>query len=807
MSVPASAISSARATPRREWPRLVALLAGGYAISGGVVTLIGWAIPLPRLTDWADRGISMFPNTAIGAMAAGLGLVGLLRLSGAGPLLPGLTRAFATVAALLGGLTLAQHITGMNLGIDELLFEGTWGQAASAAPMRIGVPASMSYLVLGVALLLATGHARARRVASVLALVPIGIAALSLTGYWFGANQLFGIGRFTGIAWQTATIISALGVGLLAAIPEHGLVALLRRDDPGGLLARHMLVPIVAIPLLLGWLRIVGERGGVFDPALGTSVRTLAEIALFLAFLWWTARAISAQAAETRRTSEALRISEERFTRFMQSLPGLAWLKDLEGRYVYANEAGLRAVGRPADEVYGKTDHDLFPPELAAQFAANDRLALANERGHQSVETFTHHDGARRPLLVSKFPVPGSDGRPAFVGGIGIDIADRLHAEEALLQAHRRKDEFLATLAHELRNPLAPIRFAVHLFKSPAVAPAEFQRTVAVVERQVEQMARLLDDLLDVSRISHGKLSLRREPVDLATVVDRAVETSQPLLQSREHPLRIHLPSAPLRFEADPVRLAQVLSNLLNNAAKYSPPGRPITLEAAHREDEVILSVRDEGLGIPADMLPRVFDIFAQVKRSSDHSQGGLGIGLSLVRGIVELHGGEVEARSDGPDRGSEFLVRLPARRASPPAAAPPAAKIPAPETTMRRRILVADDLRDAADGIATLLRAHGHDVRCAYDGEEAVTVAREFRPEIALLDIGMPGLTGHEVCRVLRREPWAETVTIIAITGWGQEADRRLAEEAGFDRHLVKPVDIGTILALLDNVPAPPSG
>lgn len=786
----------------RSWDLLasVAWSAGLCAILGGIVTLIGWVIPAPRLTDWLGLGISMFPNAALAAIFTGLAVILTARRAANGRRRL-LVRALASLPALLGALTLLQHLTGLNFGIDEALIKGTWGQAASASPMRIGIPASTSFLLLGLALLLATGSRPARRIASGLALLPVGIAALSLTGYWFGANQLYGLARYTGISWQTAALVAALGLGVAATIREHGLAALLRRNDPGGVLARRMLLPIIVIPFGLGWMRVVGERAGYFDPVFGTAVRTLAEIALFLGFLWWTAASVSAHASAARRATRALRSSEERFTRFMQCLPGLAWIKDLSGRYVFANDAALRAFQRTRGSLYGHTDPDFLPPEIAADFIANDQRAIATGGpGVKVVETLRDpDDGAIRSSIVSKFPIHGADGRPALVGGIAIDITDRLQAEEALRDAHRRKDEFLATLAHELRNPLAPIRFAVHLFRNQSLDSADFRRSLDVVERQVQQMTRLLDDLLDISRISHGKLTLRREPLDLSTVIQRAIETSQPALDEGHHHLEPHLPAEPIVLEADPVRLAQVISNLLNNAAKFSPPGSRITLRAESTAGEVRLIVQDHGIGIPADKLPGLFEMFSQVHRPAARG-GGLGIGLSLVRGLVELHGGRVEAASDGPDRGSTFTVRLPARADAPFSNG--AAPVAVTGDHAPRRILVADDLRDGADSLGMLLRDLGHHVRVVYDGTAAVAAAGEFRPEIALLDIGMPHLTGHEVCRRLRAEPWGRDILIVAITGWGQETDRRLAAEAGFDHHFVKPVDLPTLLGLLAGPP-----
>jgi signal transduction histidine kinase/ActR/RegA family two-component response regulator len=370
-------------------------------------------------------------------------------------------------------------------------------------------------------------------------------------------------------------------------------------------------------------------------------------------------------------------------------------------------------------------------------------------------------------------------------------------SEEELRSADRKKDAFLATLAHELRNPLAPIRNAAQILKAKGPLQPELEWGRAVIDRQAELMARLLDDLLDVSRISLKKVELRTEPVELASVCEAALETSRPLIEAGGHELSVSLPAEPILLEADPLRLAQVLSNLLNNAAKYTHDGGRIWLGAERQGAEVVVLVRDSGIGIDAEALPSVFEIFSQAKPTLARGHSGLGIGLSLVKGLVELHGGSVEARSDGPGRGSEFLVRLPvaARTAGREPARPREDEEP-PATGSR--ILIVDDNRDGADSLAMLLEIMGNRVRTAYDGEQALEATEAMRPEVVLLDLGMPKLSGYDVCRRIREQPWGRDVVLIALTGWGQEADRRRTEAAGFDRHMVKPVHPADLMRLL---------
>jgi PAS domain S-box-containing protein len=804
---------------------------------------------------------------------------------------------------------------------------------------------------------------------------------------------------------------------------------------------------------------------------------------------------VFADLTERRQAVEALRESEERFARFMRHLPGLAWIKDVGGRYVFANDAAVRAFRGTREGLYGRTDAEVFPPETAAQFQRNDSLALTGGTGVQVVETLEHPDGVVHHSLVSKFPIPGPDGRPALVGGMAVDITERMRAEEglrdserrfrqladampqivwtarpdgnidylnrrwteftgtpgavgnegwgpllhpddaptarerwdasvrtgepfdmeirlldrrdqsyrwhlirtvaardraggvarwfgtatdiheqkraeessrylaeasaaladvadyegtlrrvanlavpffadwagvdvaeggglrrlavahrdpekiriaheldrhyppdlraeggigavfrtgkpeimselpdellvrgakderhlqllralglksyicvpltasgvtlgvltfataesgrrytpadlalaadlanraavalentrlyqALRDADRRKDEFLATLAHELRNPLAPIRNGLQIMALAGADSAAAERARGMMERQLSQMVRLVDDLLDVSRITRGKLRLRRTRVELAGVVRDAVEASRSLIEASAHRLTVALPPEPVWLDADPVRLAQVFGNLLNNAAKYTERGGQIRLTAERFGDQVAASVTDTGIGIAAEYLPRVFEMFSQAAPALERSQGGLGIGLALVRGLVEMHGGSVEARSDGPGTGSEFVVRLPV--AAPPAPATPhAGNGAAPPPRGRKRVLVADDNQDAADSLAVLLRLWGHEVHAVHDGQEAVDAAAWFRPEVVILDIGMPRLNGYEAARHIREQA-RDGVMLVAVTGWGQEQDRRLAAEAGFDRHMTKPIDPAALEQLL---------
>jgi PAS domain S-box-containing protein len=470
---------------------------------------------------------------------------------------------------------------------------------------------------------------------------------------------------------------------------------------------------------------------------------------------------------------------------------------DLDAVIVSWNPAAERLYGYAADEVQGRPLSLLLPPDHPNDLPAILERLRVGKRVDPCEVVHVRKDGRRVDVSLSVSAIKDAAGAVTGASAICRDITERRRLEEELRQraeqlaeADRRKDEFLAMLAHELRNPLAPICTALQLVKQPGAEPAW-----QVIERQVHHLVRLVDDLLDVSRITRGKIQLRTEPVELAAVVAQGIETSRPLLEARRHQLTVSLPPEPLWLQADLTRLTQVCSNLLNNAAKYTEEGGHIWLTAQRQDNQVVLRVRDTGMGLTAQMRTQAFDLFAQGDRSPGRSQGGLGIGLTLVRQLVQLHGGSVQAFSEGPGKGSEFVVRLPLLEGVWPAG-------PAPERARGagplRRILVVDDNADAANTLAEFLGMTGHAVRMAYSGPAALEAARALRPEVVLLDIGMPGMDGYEVARRLRGEPGLEKVLLIALTGYGNEEDRRRSREATIDHHVVKPVDPGELKALL---------
>jgi PAS domain S-box-containing protein len=472
--------------------------------------------------------------------------------------------------------------------------------------------------------------------------------------------------------------------------------------------------------------------------------------------------------------------------------------KTLDGTILSWNSGAERLYGHLAEEVKGRTISLLIPPDHADELPEILRRLHRGERIDHYETVRVRKDGERVDVSLSISLIRDEAGQIVGASSIARDISERRRSAQ-LVEADRRKDEFLALLAHELRNPLAPIPNAIQVLQDFSPADVDLKWARDIIERQVQHLTRLVDDLLDVSRISRGKIHLQKECIKLAHVVADGVEIARPHVEARKHQLTVSQPPQPVWLDADATRLAQVVANLLNNAAKYTEKGGHIWLTVAREGEEAILRVRDTGVGIAPEMLPHVFEMFIQADRSLDRSQGGLGLGLTLVRHLVEMHGGQVQAFSDGFGGGSEFVVRLPVlsqRREGGGARAKPESSFAAPPC---RRILLADDNEDFAELTGRLLeRKGGHKVKVVYDGPAALAAARAFQPEVAFLDIGLPGINGYDLARQLRQEPGLKEVLLVALTGYGQEGDRRRALEAGFDEHLTKPTRFDTLQRVL---------
>jgi PAS domain S-box-containing protein len=501
--------------------------------------------------------------------------------------------------------------------------------------------------------------------------------------------------------------------------------------------------------------------------------------------------------SERKKQEQRLIASEERFRLLVEGVRDYAiFMLDPHGRIMSWNAGAERIKGYKPDEIIGQHFSRFYPPEAIERGWPEYELEVAQKDGRFEDEGWrVRKDRSLFWANVVITALYGDDGTLRGYSKVTRDMTERKHVE-ALEEGRRQMSEFLAMLGHELRNPLAPIRNAVHVMARKKMDPASSEWCRDVIDRQVSQLARLVDDLLDVTRITSGKITIHKEPMDLNLAVERAVESSRPAIDARKHTLRLSLTDEPVLVDGDIVRLSQALLNLLNNAAKYTPEGGTIWCSVKRQNGSALVCVRDNGIGMPRELLPKIFELFVQGDRSLDRSEGGLGVGLTLVERLVRLHGGSVHAESGGPGMGSEFIVRLPVHSGA--ASAPILAAQKRPIEERGRRVLVVEDNRDTADTLAAAVRSWGHQVQVAYDGVSAVRAAREFRPEVALLDIGLPILNGYEVARQLRELPAGEETLLIAVSGYAQEEDQQRSTEAGIGHHFAKPVDLDVLRDLL---------
>jgi PAS domain S-box-containing protein len=502
---------------------------------------------------------------------------------------------------------------------------------------------------------------------------------------------------------------------------------------------------------------------------------------------------------ERVRHESRLRESEERFRLLVESVVDYAIVTlDEEGMITSWNTGAERINGHKGTEIVGRHFSRLYPPEDIRANKPWRQLATARERGRVNDESWRiRSDGTQYWANNVIAALPESESRRRTYYMVTQDLSQRRHAE-TLADTAQRMHEFIAMLAHELRNPLAPIRNAVALMARREVKDPLVEAMRQTIDRQSQNLTRIVDELLDVNRVARGQFTIERQAIDLRDVLARAVETSRPLIDMHTHHLHVSIADEPIECFGDPMRLAQVMVNILNNAAKYTPDGGDIWLSTARQGNTVELRVRDNGRGIERDLIDRVFDLFMQVDPNAGSALGGLGVGLALVRRIVELHGGSVQAASDGLGKGSEFIVRLPL--ASRPETTGPVVADQSHERASRPlRVLVIDDNVDAANSLCLLLQSMGHTVRAVYDGPSGIATAQDFAPEVVMLDIGMPVMSGYDVARALRAS--SSRYVIVAVTGWGHEAAKRQSREAGFDQHLVKPVSEAQLAQVLDNI------
>lgn len=610
------------------------------------------------------------------------------------------------------------------------------------------------------------------------------------------AERIFGFARAEALGKDLGLLIVPEG---LRDSHRQGMARYLATGE-ASILNKHLELPALRadgteFPVELTVTRIPGEGPVLFTAYIrDITARKQSEAAL---------RQLTAESERERRLYETI----------LASTPDLVYVFDLEHRFTFVNDALLKMWDKTWEESIGKTCLELgYPDWHALKHDQEIDLVAESKQPIRSEVPFTGSNGTRIYDYIF-VPVLTEDGTVEAVAGTTRDVTERKKMEEhlrsvaaELSEANRRKNEFLATLAHELRNPLAPIRTGLEVIKRADGDVKLIAETRGMMERQIAQMVRLIDDLLDVARITQGKLELRKRRVDLTDILESAVEATRPLIEQAGHTLHVSGPSQPIRLIADPNRLAQVIANLLSNAVKYTPPGGSIWLSAEQIGDEAIIRVRDSGIGIPADMVDRIFEMFLQIDRPFEKGYTGLGIGLTLVKRMVEMHSGSIEVTSAGLDQGSEFTVRLPllyeVRELGDDEVEE---RVESKAVTSRAlKILVVDDNEDAANMLQRVLKSMGHTANVAYDGEEAIGAAEKMLPDLVLMDLGMPKLNGYETAQQIRSQDWGKSMVLVALTGWGQQEDKQRTQAAGFDMHLVKPIEPSLLQSLIDKLQEP---
>ena len=777
---------------------------GSYVALSAAASLVGWAADLPRLTDWENDGISIQPNAAIAATAAGIALIlhaiGHTRLS----------TACGVFVAAIGGATIFEYVSGIDLGIDTLLmFDRQWGRRGTIFPGRMGPPGSLSWTLIGTALILLGRGARCRRAAAVLGVVVVSIAALSVTGYLFGADRLYTIPTLTVIAFQTATMILGSGFGILLATREQGPMRLLLENSAAGVMLRRLLPLVITIPIVLGFFRVAGQNAGLYDTAMGTAMLVLVLIGLLCAVLWWGAGAVREH--ETRLLTSIRELEAV----FRAAPVGIAVSRDSRCEHVEVNAAFAAMLGLREDSHAGfardgaedlsfrVTDEDgraVAPTDLPLQVAA---------RTGEPVTRTLIVKPADEARIVSAIAVPVQQAAGTERGAIAVllDVsAERrsLAEREKLLavaqaarfeaeSANRAKDDFLALVSHELRSPLNAMLGWLQIMKRPGADEHLIGRAVETIERNTRAQTQIINDLLDISRIQSGKFELEQGRVDLTAVVVASIESLRPLAQGKALELELSLPEEPVYVDGDSGRLQQVITNVAHNAIKFTPERARISVTMTRHGDQVSIRVEDAGQGIEPALLPHIFDRFVQADSATTRRHGGLGLGLAIVKQLVERHGGSVSAQSDGTGHGSVFTLTFPMARYR--KEAPPIPRVPSTATDSSidtLDVLVVEDDDDSREALRMTLERAGARVRVARSVTDALAAYDDRRPDILVSDIGMPVEDGYTLIRRIRdREEGGSRRTLaIALTGFASRYDHETALRAGFDDHLGKPVE-----------------
>jgi PAS domain S-box-containing protein len=784
---------------------LLVWVTSGLVAVAGAVTLTG---SLLRIDPLLNGSGGMKTNMAAAVLLAGVALK-LLMEPDAHQLARWVGRTCAVILLLVGALTLFEHLSGSDLRIDELLAHEGPAADGTLSPNRIEPPGSLSLILIGAALLALSGRGR-HCLWQPLAVATGLLALLPTLNYFYGGQELYGIARFTGIALPTAACVLALSLGLLCARPQEGMMALLTSPGSGGVTVRRLLLPAFLLPVLMGWLRLLGERKGLYGPELGTALFTLAVLMGFLWLVWRSGSHLDG-------ASKAVQDCEEQFTTMADAIPQLAWIAAADGTIRWFNRRWYEYTGVTERQFEGGGGWPtVLDPKAVPEVLDRWRSSILSGAPLNMEFPLRGDDGRFCWFLTCAMPVKDSEGHVVRWFGTHTDIHDKRAAEEALAAARvsaeaaqaeseragKAKDEFLAALSHELRTPLAPVLASISMLqRDPHLTPGA-QEKLEIGRRNIEMEARLIDDLLDVTHVVRGRVDLSKRPVELSEVIRRATEVCMPDIEVRKLHLEVDLGAdAPYIIEGDPGRLQQVFWNLIRNAVKFTPPGGRIGVRCRKRGDEqVVTQVNDTGIGIAPEALPHLFQPLEQGNGGLKRPFGGLGLGLAISKAMVEMHGGTIEAISEGTGKGATFSVTLPIMRSK-----SPFRRTPEPQSTIpasRLRVLLVEDHGDTAEMMKLLLEGQGHEVCSAADLATALNIAAgDGRFDLIVSDLGLPDGTGFELMRGLRES--GHKFPGIALSGYGREQDIAASRAAGFAAHLTKPVDFEGLAAAISSVTA----
>ena len=794
------------------------LAAAVFVTLVGVFVLTGWLLNIQGLKSGFGQ-ITMKPNAALALLLAGVSLWLLNSDQTKKTLYRAAAQSCAAIVALLGALTLSEHIFGWNLGIDEFLFTEPAGALATASPGRMGLNASTCFTLAGVALLL-FHREHAISVSQVLSIIVSLLALLAIIGYAFQVEELYGLAAYSGIALHTAVSLFVLSLGLLLSRSSEGMISVISSDRAGGVMARQMLVVAVAGPFVLGWLRLLGQRTGHYDLGFGTALLVLAIIIIFSAAVWRSAAKVDHFERERREAVAGEELARARLKDIMERISDGFIALDNDWRYTYINEQGAQMLRKSRADLLGKAIWHVFPEAVSTETYVQFNKAKIEQR-------LTHFEQFYEPLNtwfeINVYPSP--DGVSVFYRDITArkrieeereHLLERAQAARAQAEgANRLKDEFLATVSHELRTPLNAVLGWATMLSSRKLDDGTARHAIQTIERNARSQAQLVEDLLDVSRIISGKLRLEVKPVELTSVIQGAIDSIAPAAAAKEIQLQMILDPAVSHIHGDATRLQQIVWNLLANAVKFTGKGGLVQVKLDRVDSRAQISVSDTGEGISSAFLPYVFDRFQQADGATTRRHGGLGLGLAIARHLVEMHGGTIVVESPGEGQGSTFTVRLPVQ--SDPgtntswagelelatSAGEEISENQAASSLMGLRIMAVDDEPDTRDLIKGVLEHSGADVLTVGSARDALDALPGWKPDVLICDIGMPDEDGYTLIHKIRKlqpEQGGNTPAI-ALTGYVRIEERVRALDAGYQMFVPKPVEADELTAIIGSL------